>query len=531
MKKGILGLAILFAINLLFGETIINNGAEISGNWTTADAPYIIEGEAIIPESETLTIEPGVVIKLKTGVQTDYTDPAFDVGFIRINGKISAVGTEEEPIIFTRNGENGNWGSIFFNETTDDSNILKHCEIEYGYQVSNLIGTEGFWGALSLYKSKANIESSDIKDNHGSGIYCHDNSTVTIKENTISGNEVMAILANSSYPTITNNLIEYNSYGIYCYNYSASEISNNTIKDNSNDGIFCDNANPGTVIVNNIVLDNLVGIDCYESSPKIINNVIADNTQDGIYCYTNSSPDITNNTIVNNSETGIFCYQICNPEIVNNIFHGNSQQAYDIVVHPYDENTSHPKVSYSLLETMESELQPEIQIGNGNIFAGTPSFTNGGDQDYTITENSDAIDLGTPNTIGLDLPDFCIDGTARILNERVDIGAYEYNPNSSISDNGAINSYKLVSTNYPNPFNPETVISFSIPQNSNVEISIHNMNGQKVRSLFKGIKPKGTNHVRWNGKNDSGSLTPSGLYIYTIKAAGQTVKGRMTYLK
>ena len=50
---------------LIFAETIIPAGTEVSGNWIIQNSPYVILGEAIIPENELLIIEPGVEVKFK----------------------------------------------------------------------------------------------------------------------------------------------------------------------------------------------------------------------------------------------------------------------------------------------------------------------------------------------------------------------------------------------------------------------------------------------------------------------------------
>jgi len=71
-------------------------------------------------------------------------------------------------------------------------------------------------------------------------------------------------------------------------------------------------------------------------------------------------------------------------------------------------------------------------------------------------------------------------------------------------------------SNYPNPFNPTTTISFSIPEESKVELSVFNIKGQKVKTLAKDSYQKGKHSVVWNGKSDSGKSVSSGVYFYKL---------------
>jgi DNA-binding beta-propeller fold protein YncE len=76
--------------------------------------------------------------------------------------------------------------------------------------------------------------------------------------------------------------------------------------------------------------------------------------------------------------------------------------------------------------------------------------------------------------------------------------------------------------NYPNPFNPDTWIPYQLKNNTNVNISIHSVTGQLVRTLSLGRKPAGlyTDKERaayWDGKNEYGEVVASGVYFYSIQ--------------
>ena len=77
--------------------------------------------------------------------------------------------------------------------------------------------------------------------------------------------------------------------------------------------------------------------------------------------------------------------------------------------------------------------------------------------------------------------------------------------------------------NFPNPFNPETWIPFSIAKDADVKISIYDMRGQLVRSLELGHRGSGRYFTKekaahWDGRNDQGERVASGLYFYYLSA-------------
>ncbi len=72
--------------------------------------------------------------------------------------------------------------------------------------------------------------------------------------------------------------------------------------------------------------------------------------------------------------------------------------------------------------------------------------------------------------------------------------------------------------NYPNPFNPSTTIGYEIPKSSFVSLTIFNVLGEKIRTLVDETKQAGRYSIFWDGKNETGSKAPSGLYFYQLQA-------------
>ena len=88
-----------------------------------------------------------------------------------------------------------------------------------------------------------------------------------------------------------------------------------------------------------------------------------------------------------------------------------------------------------------------------------------------------------------------------------------------------------LSNNYPNPFNPSTTFRLNLPQMANVEISIYNILGQKIRGISYDNLAAGTNEIQWNGKNDNGETATSGVYIARVRAFNSTKELYSSHLK
>ncbi|MFC1541823.1 two-component regulator propeller domain-containing protein [Candidatus Latescibacterota bacterium] len=86
-------------------------------------------------------------------------------------------------------------------------------------------------------------------------------------------------------------------------------------------------------------------------------------------------------------------------------------------------------------------------------------------------------------------------------------------------------------TNYPNPFNPITNISFSLSEDAFTTLIIYNINGQKVCNLISGFMQAGIYSVPWDGKDSWGNLVSSGIYFSRLCSSGNNETGKMILLR
>jgi hypothetical protein len=85
---------------------------------------------------------------------------------------------------------------------------------------------------------------------------------------------------------------------------------------------------------------------------------------------------------------------------------------------------------------------------------------------------------------------------------------------------------------YPNPFNPMTVLSFTLPSAEAVDLTVYDVQGHRVRTLLSGAThTEGRHEVTWNGRDDFGLATPAGVYFYRLSTGQGVLTGRMLLLK
>jgi hypothetical protein len=88
-----------------------------------------------------------------------------------------------------------------------------------------------------------------------------------------------------------------------------------------------------------------------------------------------------------------------------------------------------------------------------------------------------------------------------------------------------------VHENYPNPFNPTTNISFDLVEHSPTEVTVWNMLGQKVATLYSGELPAGRHTLTFEARSENGNTLPSGVYIYKVAAGNKVDTKKMMLLK
>ena len=98
-------------------------------------------------------------------------------------------------------------------------------------------------------------------------------------------------------------------------------------------------------------------------------------------------------------------------------------------------------------------------------------------------------------------------------------------PTSVNPDNNIIPKNYNIAQNFPNPFNPSTIINYQVPQNTFVSLKVYNSLGQEVATMVNGLVSAGTHEVQFNASNLS-----SGVYYYVIRAGENFVQSKKMML-
>jgi parallel beta-helix repeat protein len=280
---------IFFFLALQISITASTNvpAGNVSGTWTAANSPYIVQGEIKVPVSNTLTIEPGVVVEF-----------AGHYKFI-IEGRLVANGNSSTHITFTAQVPATGWYGLRFqdmNVNPMDTSYLSYCDLLYGY--ANGAGNDAYGGGVYCENS-SRIKLSDCTISNctatwGAGMYCNSSSpkvfSTTFYLNNddgiflnssalpvISGctfleNDAYGLRINgtTSCPVVTGCLFQQNTgYPVYAYPDQVGGFSGNTFQDNTYQLFYVNGGN--------------ISRDAIWSDPGIPYKIAGDMTVQGTY--------------------------------------------------------------------------------------------------------------------------------------------------------------------------------------------------------------------------------------------------------
>ncbi|MCB5246302.1 MAG: hypothetical protein LHW61_06680 [Candidatus Cloacimonetes bacterium] len=428
----------LILLSCFLAAATVVPGGYVSGIWTVEDSPYLINGNITIPDGESLNLHPGVELQF----QGYYT--------LKIEGKLQAIGTPSDSIKFSTTSSEQKWRGIIMQNVaaTNDSTILRYCAFNRGDAKLDILNKNG--GIIRvLNSSKLIIEHccfSYATADSGGALYAK-NSTFRIKDcifhncsATYDGGAIFTSLPDLNNETslyIENCTFKSNSAGkmgggvTLCggsHYIITSKISNNYAQ-NGGGGISFKN-NCHYLCLNNLIVNNGTshqggGINSSTYSPGnlIINNTICNNTAN------------INSPIEGPGGMYIRGYAGC----YNNIIWGNSSALGQIGIRV---NGMNQLYDYNAIEngldsfniSWEVEHWSDSQYGNHNI-TGCPEFIqpsmsnsvtiDGLAADWRLNQNSPCRNAGNPLT-DISLYPYDLAGNPRILDNCIDIGAYEY---------------------------------------------------------------------------------------------------------
>lgn len=485
---GVYGGKCTLGIESIENEYTIIKGS-ISGKLTKARSPYLADGMVQVESDKKLEIEAGVEI---------FFNPfsGLDVGeSLKGQTQLIAKGTAKEPILFTALNIEDGWAGIQIVNSADDD-TLSNVTVSYiktGLTVDKN-GQVNYHCAISIQNSSPVIYNCNFSKNtaYGSLFYFASSTTIisdcVISQNTGESPMFLPLMANVK---IERTLIFANEMGHMISNGGKSNVALTNV----------------TVTRNKFNMNPMFGKIEGKKQIEITNSIIADNETD---------------------LHSLFCHLF--PEEGDKLIIRYSNLDTTMKAHPGYEAAA---------EWKNNEI---IEWGEGTISAG-PLFTNAEKFDFTLQKKSPCVDGGDPAILFFDAEDAKNPGVAlwpALGTVRNDMGAFggqsslfQVSATTAIepqSETAKIQSYKLFD-NYPNPFNPETVIQFQLPESKEVRVEIYNLLGQKVKTLVSAALPVGLHQVVWDATNEQGEMLGSGVYLYRISAGQSQQVKRMILLK
>lgn len=262
--------------NYILSPNVEYVSGDVSGTWTNeCPSTYILTHSVRVQEGETLTIEPGV----KVYVDLD----SFDFTNFYVEGKLEAIGTADEKIIFAvlpTQKNQGKWSGITVLPDDDDQiSELNHCIIEGAY--TGLYLRARAVGCTS-YDNYTIVKNCIIRNNN-EGII--GNAYGSSTSGCIPFSQAASCSPRIEGNDIYNNEVGINlraSSGYFSYGNNYASCLNNKIYRNSVTGVLCEGeSRVNAKLINNIIIENPVGIEFGErfdsTSFLIQNNIIGKN--------------------------------------------------------------------------------------------------------------------------------------------------------------------------------------------------------------------------------------------------------------
>jgi hypothetical protein len=161
-----------------------------------------------------------------------------------------------------------------------------------------------------------------------------------------------------------------------------------------------------------------------------------------------------------------------------------------------------------------------------------------GDFDYFTVYGANTDDFGAAVVVDYTVPpamDVTSAGYVFYFVTATDLSGNEGQPakiHTLSGTGGTPQSYVLSVSNHPNPFNPRTTVSYTVPSRGTVTVAIYDVRGARVATLVGNeVRNAGAYRVDWNGRADGGALVPSGVYFARIEQGGKMRIKKMVLLK
>jgi len=179
-------------------------------------------------------------------------------------------------------------------------------------------------------------------------------------------------------------------------------------------------------------------------------------------------------------------------------------------------------------------LAPDSYRSQGQSSNSTPEMTvfGFGRVLNTTTDPLTPRISGTGNTFTLGFGEDNNTANAEINGAYLPLAISIGEPTTQVSASNDDIPYNLVlNQNFPNPFNPTTTISFNLPTDNAINLSVYDAAGRLVRTLVNEKMVAGSHSIVWQGRNAAGHPVASGIYLYRLVTPHQVLMGKMVLVE
>jgi parallel beta-helix repeat protein len=471
--------------------------------WGSASHPttVYISGDITVAVGATLTIEPGTTIKIARQ-DNEHLGADDDLVEINVEGELVADGTAAHPIIFDSwvPTTTSDWLGIYF-DSGSDGGTFDHCTIrraECGIEtyvsvtVTNTTIDTCVVGLLVRHGNSL-VQNSVVQAIDDRGVVVEGDIT-TVRNTTVAGVGTTALdVRYASTVVLRNSTFSNADEGMYVQGtaYTTTADIDSSCTFGANDiGISCYAAG-GYVTVKQSFFDACAtGMYCDGGSSPMIDTNMFDNCDVAIYCNASSSPTIKNNNI-QHFDNGIVVASSSNPDIGHYSSTGNNRIAY--------QNTG-GKYIYNYTATTLYAQNNCWNLATGGCSPSSSRFTGPSDRS---------------NPICCSFSEFMV---------------YQI-PDKPASTPQSVSKKTQLTGIVPNPFNPITTVHYDLSARGKVHLNVYDVSGTLVRVLVNEIKPAGSHEIVWDGRDQRGSQTASGVYFVRLTSGREVSTKKMVLLK
>ncbi|WP_276134208.1 NosD domain-containing protein [Polluticoccus soli] len=331
--------------------------------WTKANSPYIVNGSLAVDSTVTLTIEPGVTVRVDSAC------------LFYVDGRLIAEGTVTDSILFlpnnTANQTKYAWAGIKFRiKGKNDTSSIKYCRFERGYNAIMNEGTNLYvynsvfrnnTTAINLWPSPpvnyhATISKCLLTQNENGVINGMTSNVPTVfTENELSYNNVgYSSQGGLAQALIANNSFNYNAGGVNLQGGTIPGMTGNTFKGNTGAGVYIVALSLSSPISGNLFI--------YNDRALVINNLDTGSITNNTLAYNNIGIEHSQNAFNFPNPSGIvidsncftnnvsFNYKESSPidfQVKNNWWGTASTQGIDSTIEDFYDNLSSGKIGYT----------------------------------------------------------------------------------------------------------------------------------------------------------------------------------------